>query len=95
MRASLLLVKEFAAQHDGREGGRVILITSKYHTRRVKVVWRALAGNRLEAIVRFAADDPFEPRRWWRNTADALSVSREWFGLLNTWAGFPIKSERW
>ena len=76
-------------------GGRVILITSKYHTRRVKVVWRALAGNRLEAIVRFAADDPFEPRRWWRNTADAQSVSREWFGLVNAWAGFPIKSERW
>jgi len=76
-------------------GGRVILITSKYHTRRVKVVWLALAGSRLEAIVRYAEGDPFEPRRWWRNTADAQSVSREWFALLNTWAGFPIKSERW
>ena len=31
VRASLLLVKEFAAQHDGREGGRVVLITSGQH----------------------------------------------------------------
>jgi 3-oxoacyl-[acyl-carrier protein] reductase len=31
VRASLLLVKEFAARHDGREGGRVILMTSGQH----------------------------------------------------------------
>ena len=31
VRASLLLVKEFAAQHDGRNGGRVVLMTSGQH----------------------------------------------------------------
>lgn len=31
VRASLLLVKEFAEQHDGRVGGRVILFTSGQH----------------------------------------------------------------
>jgi 3-oxoacyl-[acyl-carrier protein] reductase len=31
VRASLLLVKEFAAQHDGRGGGRVVLLTSGQH----------------------------------------------------------------
>lgn len=31
VRASLLLVKEFAAQHDGRRGGRVVLMTSGQH----------------------------------------------------------------
>lgn len=31
IRGSLLLVKEFAAQHDGRPGGRVILMTSGQH----------------------------------------------------------------
>jgi 3-oxoacyl-[acyl-carrier protein] reductase len=31
VRASLLLVKEFAGQHDGRTGGRVILMTSGQH----------------------------------------------------------------
>jgi 3-oxoacyl-[acyl-carrier protein] reductase len=31
VRASLLLVKEFAGQHDGRAGGRVVLFTSGQH----------------------------------------------------------------
>lgn len=31
VRASLLLVKEFAEQHDGRPGGRVVLMTSGQH----------------------------------------------------------------
>lgn len=31
VRGSLLLVKEFAAQHDGRPGGRVVLMTSGQH----------------------------------------------------------------
>ncbi|MCY7365778.1 MAG: hypothetical protein LH469_10795, partial [Frankiaceae bacterium] len=31
-RASLLLMQAFAAQHDGRVGGRVVLVTSgQYH----------------------------------------------------------------
>jgi uncharacterized SAM-binding protein YcdF (DUF218 family) len=88
-------VRAVAWELQAKGGGRVILITSKYHTRRVKVLWHALVRLRPEAIVRYASDDPFEPGRWWRNTADALSVSREWFGLLNAWAGFPVRSERW
>ena len=31
VRAAILLVKEFAAQHDGRPGGRVVLMTSGQH----------------------------------------------------------------
>lgn len=31
VRAALLLVREFAAQHDGRPGGRVVLLTSGQH----------------------------------------------------------------
>jgi uncharacterized SAM-binding protein YcdF (DUF218 family) len=75
-------------------GDGVILVTSKYHTRRVKALWRALVGTRAVAIVRFTPDDPFEPNRWWRTTADAMAVSREWFGILNARLGFPVKSNR-
>jgi len=31
VRATLLLIKEFAAQHDGRAGGRVVMMTSGQH----------------------------------------------------------------
>jgi uncharacterized SAM-binding protein YcdF (DUF218 family) len=88
-------VRAVARQLKAAGGDRAILVTSKYHTRRIKVIWRALVGSRSEAIVRYTPDDPFDAGRWWRNTADVRSVSREWFGLLNVWAGFPVKSERW
>jgi uncharacterized SAM-binding protein YcdF (DUF218 family) len=76
-------------------GDKVVLITSKYHTRRVKVLWHALIGNHPAAIVRYTPDDPFQAARWWRTTGDAMAVSREYFGILNAWTGFPIKSESW
>jgi len=75
-------------------GNRVILVTSKPHTRRVRAIWRALLGDTPEVIVRYAPEDPYEPRRWWRNTKDALAVSREVFGMMNVWAGFPLRPER-
>jgi len=76
-------------------GDRVILVTSDSHSRRVKTLWHAIVGSRPEAIVRPAPDNVFDAKHWWRDTADAWTVSREWFGLLNAWAGFPVKSEHW
>jgi uncharacterized SAM-binding protein YcdF (DUF218 family) len=87
-------VRTVARELKAAAGDRVILVTSKYHTRRVKRIWLTLVGTRPEAIVRYTPQDPFDASRWWRNTADAMSVSREWFGLLNAWAAFPMKSER-
>jgi len=75
-------------------GERVILVTSSYHTRRVKALWRAL-DQRPKAIVRSAPGEAFDAEHWWRDAADASAVSHEWFGLLNAWAGFPVKSEHW
>lgn len=70
---------------------RVIIVTSPPHTRRVRVLWRELAPIGLEAIVRTASTDPYDANHWWRNTRDALDVTREVLGLLNAWAGLPLK----
>jgi uncharacterized SAM-binding protein YcdF (DUF218 family) len=72
-------------------GGRVILVTSKPHTRRVRTIWRKVVGDSPRAIVRYAASEPYESIRWWGNTRDALAVVREMFGLMNAWAGFPVQ----
>lgn len=86
---------QLIAQELKRAGGeRVIIVTSKAHTRRVKTIWNTLVGDSAEAIVRHAKEDPFDPGRWWRNTKDALAVSREVFGMMNVWAGFPLRPER-
>src|SRR5713226_3907081 len=71
--------------------GAVILVTSRAHTRRVRLLWRRLAPGQGRVIVRAASGDPFDPRHWWRNTRDALDVVREVLGLLNAWAGLPLR----
>jgi uncharacterized SAM-binding protein YcdF (DUF218 family) len=73
------------------KGSSVIIVTSKVHTRRVRILWQRLAARRGKAVVRAASDDPFEPRRWWRTTRDALDVVREVLGILNAWAGMPLR----
>ena len=79
----------------GRDGGdRVIIVTSKAHSRRVRATWAALVGASPKAIIRYAREEPYDARGWWRNTRDALDVSREAFGLMNVWAGFPVQPDR-
>jgi uncharacterized SAM-binding protein YcdF (DUF218 family) len=76
-----------------REAGihRVIIVTSKAHTRRVHAIWKKMVGADPALIVRYAPDDPFDPRHWWRHTSDSLQVVREVLGLANVWSGFLIK----
>ncbi len=76
------------------KGSAVIIVTSKVHTRRARILWHRLAARQGTAIVRATSDDPFEPGRWWRTTADALDVVREVLGILNAWAGMPLRPER-
>jgi uncharacterized SAM-binding protein YcdF (DUF218 family) len=87
-------VRVIARELEQVGGGEVILVTSKPHSRRVRATWRALIGHSPHAIVRYATADPYDPHRWWRQTGDALAVSREFFGLLNVWAGFPVRTGR-
>ena len=44
---------------------RVILITSRYHSRRVRVLWNSLVGDYPQAIVRYTPRDPYDPEHWW------------------------------
>lgn len=65
-------------------GKRVILITSKNHPRHVRLIWRKLVGDAPEAIVSYTPDDPYNLDRWWRNSREALSVTRECMGRIST-----------
>lgn len=84
----ILLISRLA-----REQGlhRVIIVTSKAHTRRVHTLWQKLVGNDPQVIVRYAREDGYDGAHWWRQTHDALDVVREVLGIANAWAGFPVK----
>jgi uncharacterized SAM-binding protein YcdF (DUF218 family) len=73
---------------------KVILVTSKVHSRRVRAIWSSTVGASPRAVVRYSGEEPYHPESWWRNTRDALDVSREVFGLMNVWAGFPVQPDR-
>jgi uncharacterized SAM-binding protein YcdF (DUF218 family) len=93
-------VEEIGREMRQQGKSRVIIVTSPYHTRRVRKLWRELVtrdqtpsqnGGALQAIVHGAPEDPFDANHWWRTTRDAFSVARELMGLANAWAGLPIR----
>jgi uncharacterized SAM-binding protein YcdF (DUF218 family) len=87
-------VRVLAAALAHEQDRSVILVTSKTHTRRVRLLWRKLAPPNCRGMVRAAREDPFDPGHWWRNSGDALEVVREVLGLLNAWAGLPLTPAR-
>ena len=80
-----------AAELDRGGGSAIIIVTTKAHTRRVRTLWQKVSRGKRRAIVRAPENDPFQPARWWRTSADALDVVREVLGLLNAWARFPLR----
>jgi uncharacterized SAM-binding protein YcdF (DUF218 family) len=72
----------------------VILVSSKYHTRRVWLTWKYVSNDVSTAIVRAASRDPFDPGHWWRERRFALSVVREYLGIVHVYAGFPVPATR-
>lgn len=84
-------VREIAREMRRTGKHTAIIVTSPEHTRRVKALWGKLVGSEPRLIVRSAPDDPFVAKRWWGNTRDALAVVREYLGLLNVWAGLPVR----
>jgi len=77
---------------ESQPGTNIIVVTSKAHTRRVRALWGKIpqARSRARLIVRAAPEDYFDPEHWWRTTNDALTVVREYLGLLNASVGLPL-----
>jgi uncharacterized SAM-binding protein YcdF (DUF218 family) len=57
---------------------RVIVVSSKYHLRRVALASRrAVRGTDVQIIVRGTRYDPSRPERWWRRRADVRWLASE------------------
>jgi uncharacterized SAM-binding protein YcdF (DUF218 family) len=62
---------------------RVIIVSSKFHTRRAAFAFRrGLDGTGAEVIMRASKYDPSDPARWWRTRADFRFASSEFQKLL-------------
>ena len=45
---------------------RIILATSKYHTRRARFIWKGMYENQIEVCAVAAISDIYNPQGWWR-----------------------------
>jgi uncharacterized SAM-binding protein YcdF (DUF218 family) len=68
----------------------ILLVTSKYHTKRAAWIYRALAGDSIRIISRPAREDSFDPDAWWHDRASTRRVLVEYqkllvFLLLDQW----------
>jgi uncharacterized SAM-binding protein YcdF (DUF218 family) len=62
---------------------RVIIVTSKYHTRRAAFAFRrGLEGTGAQALMRASRYDSSDPASWWRTRSDFRFASSEWQKLI-------------
>ncbi len=61
-----------------RKWKRIIVVTSKFHTRRGGfAVRRALKGSGVEVVMRGSSYDRADPHHWWRTRADVRWAASE------------------
>jgi uncharacterized SAM-binding protein YcdF (DUF218 family) len=61
-----------------RRMGRIIVVTSGYHTRRTRFAFRReFEGTPVGVLVRASRFDEAQPARWWRHRADVRFVTSE------------------
>ncbi len=67
---------------------RIIIVTSKYHTRRSRFAFRrGLEGTGAKAIVHASRYDTSDPAHWWHRRPDVREAGHEWVGLILYWCG--------
>ena len=73
--------QEAAAVHQlasQRRWTRLIVVTSKYHTRRARFAFvREFKGTNVRILMRASRYDTSTPERWWRHRADSRYVMSE------------------
>lgn len=78
-----LVLRKVFAEPDIR---RVIVVTSNFHARRARRIFRKVFRERGTQIWVDAADDArFEPRRWWEDREQRILFLRELASTVNTW----------
>jgi uncharacterized SAM-binding protein YcdF (DUF218 family) len=61
----------------------VIVVTSKYHTRRTGLAMRrAVEGTGVTIVVHASRYDPADPAHWWRQRRDVRFLIEEWPKLI-------------
>lgn len=61
---------------------RVIVVTSNYHTRRARYIFRRVFPQDIETRMASARDGDFNPQAWWEKRKSIKELMREFAGML-------------
>jgi uncharacterized SAM-binding protein YcdF (DUF218 family) len=68
----------------GKKWHRVIVVTSNYHTRRARYIFRRVFPQGMEVRVASARDGDFDPEHWWEKRKSIKELTREIAGMVVT-----------
>jgi uncharacterized SAM-binding protein YcdF (DUF218 family) len=72
---------------------KVIVVTSNYHTRRARYIFRRVFPQGTEVSVASARDGDFDPEHWWEKRKSIKELTREFAGMLETVWELRVRSE--
>lgn len=64
-----------------RKWRSAIVVTSNYHTRRARYIFRRVFPQGLEVRVASARDGEFDPKNWWEKRKSTKELMREFAGM--------------
>jgi uncharacterized SAM-binding protein YcdF (DUF218 family) len=65
-----------------RKWKSVIVVTSNYHTRRARYIFRHVFPQNVDVRVASARDGDFDPERWWEKRKSIKLLTREFAGMV-------------
>jgi uncharacterized SAM-binding protein YcdF (DUF218 family) len=71
----------------------VIVVTSNFHTRRARYIFRRVFPQGMEARIASARDGDFDPEHWWEKRKSTKELTKEFAGMVVTWWELRGKSE--
>jgi len=77
-RALTRLVKE-------KKWHSVIVVTSNFHTRRARYIYRRVFPQGVEVRMASARDGDFDPEHWWEKRKSTKELTKEFAGMVVTW----------
>src|SRR6266481_3664234 len=65
-----------------RKWRSVIVVTSNFHTRRTRYIFRRVFPQGMEVRIASARDGDFDPERWWEKRKSIKELTREFAGMV-------------
>jgi uncharacterized SAM-binding protein YcdF (DUF218 family) len=67
-----------------RKWHSVIVVTSNFHTRRARYIFRRVFPQGMEVRIASARDGDFDPEHWWEKRKSIKELTREFAGMVVT-----------